>query len=108
MLKYEQDFSYSGGVDTWSLKHGQTFHPHSKKQNKQKTILIKKSPQGILTTSMLAYLLMNNTFVYDACMDDKSDMKFQLHRFYLEQYFFDKYIIKLSGFMLALFFIYFS
>ena len=53
--------------------------------HKETTVLIKNKYQGIIPTTMLAPLLINNSFVSDVYMDDISGMIYQLHHLNFEQ-----------------------
>ena len=43
--------------------------------------------QEIFSTTLLASLVVHNSFVSYLYMEDIADMKFQLHHLHLEQYF---------------------
>ena len=55
--------------------------------HKENTVLLKKKLQGILPTCMLAYLDINNSFVYNVYMDDIVNIICQIHHLHLETYF---------------------
>ena len=54
---------------------------------KENTPLLKKKRQGILPTTMLAFLVNINSFVSDVYMDNIADTICQIHYSHLEQYF---------------------
>ena len=52
--------------------------------HKENTALLKNKFQGILTTTILSYLVFHNNLISDLYMDDISDIKYQLHHLHLK------------------------
>ena len=55
--------------------------------HKEKTVLLYKKWQWTPPTNVLESLVIHNSFLSDAYMDDIADLKYQLHRLHLEKYF---------------------